>query len=474
MNVMIPKHDIKKFLSENYLLLSILIGTTLVSLSIGPFQNGDTQWEYDAALGVIRWGIPYASTWGNIINQPPLGFYFEALFFEIFGASITFGTTLITLFGLGSAFLVYKIGKELYGKPTGLLAAALFALTPWELALSRSFLTDTQCLFFSLLCLYIGIIAIRKRSIRLSLLSGVFFAAALLTKDFAAFILIPLFLFYLYSRPKNPKLILEQLTFFSAPALLFSWLWYQVILGKGLLYMFRSSDFSDVNYSGVTVSPSFLFRFLWNYSLGAFFVAAVVFSLLVLLLFRKELPKISQIDLICVATILPILMIDLILGVGFNLKAPYTAAVKYDYQALPFFCLIAASLVGKCVSLLKSARIKPYINRKLVFAVVVAGVFLSALAISAEIYSAHQFATSDYLLYEVTPNQTNVGYSLFNRTPTDQYSFLLNVQYLGYVVLLSGVLWVSWRKIIDFFVYSFKPMHNWIEAKNAEAMGKRR
>ena len=64
------------------------MGTTLVSLSIGPYQNGDTRWEYSAAMGVIKWGIPYVESWGNIINQPPLGFYLEALFFKAFGDSI--------------------------------------------------------------------------------------------------------------------------------------------------------------------------------------------------------------------------------------------------------------------------------------------------------------------------------------------------------------------------------------------------
>ena len=88
------------------------------------------------------------------------------------------GTVLVTLLGLGSTVVIYKIGKEIYGKPTGLFAAALFALSPWELVLSRSFLIDAQCLFFSLLCLYIGILAIRKGSVKLSMVSGVLFAAA--------------------------------------------------------------------------------------------------------------------------------------------------------------------------------------------------------------------------------------------------------------------------------------------------------
>ena len=67
---MFEKDGIRKLLSENYPILSILIGIILVSLSIGPFQNGDTQWEYQAAIGVIKWGIPYVIRLGQQHNEP--------------------------------------------------------------------------------------------------------------------------------------------------------------------------------------------------------------------------------------------------------------------------------------------------------------------------------------------------------------------------------------------------------------------
>ncbi len=465
---MFEKDGIRKLLSENYPLLSILIGIVLISLSIGPYQNGDTQWEYTAAMGVLKWGMPYVNNFGNIMNQPPLGFYVEALFFKLFGSSINTGTTLITLLGLGSTVLLYKIGKELYGKPTGLFAAALFALSPWELVLSRSFLIDAQCLFFSLFSLYVGILSIRKGSVKLSLISGVLFAAALLTKDFAVYILIPLLLFYVYSQPKNLKHVISQLTAFLLPVLLFSFLWYQVILGKGLQYMFHSSDFSDLNYNGVVLSYSFVGNFLWNYGLGFFFVIAAAFSLLLFLAFRKEFPKIFlAADLICLATILPILILDMILGAGLNLKAPYNNAIKYDYLALPFFSLIAASLVGKCLSLIKSTKIKTKAHKKTIFSIVIIGIFLLMATIFVNFIYANMLSTSDYLLFRVTMNQA-VGYSLFNYTPIANGSLLMNIQYVGYAVLLSGLLWASRNKLYGLF----KPVHRRIQGKNIKANAK--
>ena len=466
---MIGKEQAQRFLSQNYLLLTILIGTTLVSLSIGPYQNGDTQWEYSAAMGVIKWGIPYVGSLGNIINQPPLGFYLESLFFRAFGESISSATIMMTLFGLGSTLLVYKLGRLLYGKPTALIAAVLFGLTPWELALSRSFLIDVQCLFLSLLCLYVGILAMRRGSLKLSLLSGIFFAAALLTKNFAAFILIPLSLLYILSKQKKLTLTLLQVTSFALPPLLFSWLWYDFILGKGLGFMFQASDFGDLNYSGVAVSPFFAFRFLWVYSLGAFFVLAAVFSLLLIFPFRKKIQDASKVDLVCLATILPIVLIDMVLGVWLNLKVPYTSAVKYDYQALPFLCLIAASLAGKCFTLLKGVGTASQNRKRLLVAIAVVSAILLSLTIAFDVGSAHHLAMHYYIVYQVTPDQTDVGYSFFRYTPTRQFSVLVNYQYLGYAIMLLGLLRACWGELHRFFAALFKPMSLWIKTRNAAA-----
>ena len=421
-----------------------------------------------------------------------MGFYIEALFFKGFGASIINGTFLVTILGLGSTVVIYKIGKELYGKATGLFAAVLFALSPWELVLSRSFFIDVQCLFFSLLCLYVGILAIRKGSVKLSFISGVFFAAALLTKYFAAFMLIPLLIllllvsllimllimlllimliplliFWLYSKPKKAKVFLSQIITFALPPVLFSLLWYQVVLGKNLLYMFGHSDFRDLNYNGVNVSYSFVSVFLWNYGLGVLFVVATAFSLILLFVFRKEMPKAFRFDIISLATILPILIIDTILGAGLNLKAPYNNAIKYDYFALPFFCLIAASLAGKCLLLLNLTKLKPKLNKNLIIAIVIAGGLLLAATIYGNFVSAHHLSTSDFLLFRVRLDQL-IGYFLLNYAPINQDSLLLSVQYLGFAVLLSGLLWASRHKLRSFFA-SLKPAQSLNETKNAKS-----
>lgn len=437
----------KTFLSENYPLFGILLGVVLVSVSLGPFQNFDTQLEYEAASGVIRWGMPYMKYYGDMINQPPLGFYTEALFFKIFGLSFNNGVALITLFGLGCAVLVYKIGKVLYGKSTALFATALFALAPWHLVLSRSFLIDVQCLFFSLLCLLVGIYAIRKDSEMLFMVSGVLFAVALLTKFFAIFVLVPLALFYFRYRQKNLRHIFAVVAYFL-PALLLFFLWYDVIWGRGLLYgeshtTFTHDDF--VNFNPAEFTPSYLFvgNFLWTV-LGELFLIATILSLLVCLSRRKLFEKILPFDLMFAATIVTVLGVNTFLGASLNLSFPYNNVVKYSYPALPFFSLLAASLTAKCLSLFNSVKSKEKLS-SLLFSVASAGLVLLVISMFLNMSYVQQFSTSDHLLFKVERDR-DAGYSFINSSPLAD-SLLMNIQYLGFAFVLSGLVWASRHKI---------------------------
>ncbi len=443
---MFSEHGLRKLLSEHYALMGILIGIVLVSFTISPFRNGDTRLEYAAASGVVNWGMPYAYSIPNIIDEPPLGFYISGLVFKIFGLSVNNGVTLITLFGLGCTFLIYKIGKETYDKTTGLLAAALFGLAPWQLILTRSFLIDAQCLFFSMLTLYFGTLAIRKDSLKLTAIAGIFFALALITKLYAVFVLIPLLLLYLYHRPKNTKQILSQLGIFAFPAVYSSFLWYQIILGKDLLYMVTHGDFTYLNAPEVVPTPMFIWDFLVNYGLGIFFVAATLFSLIMGVLFRKHLPKQTLLfDLVCLITVVSILIVNVYLAVALNLKVPYTSAVKYDYQALPYFSLLAASLASKSVFLFRASKSQDKLGKILFSSAVFAGLLLLVAPIVANMYYAHQLSLSAYLLFRVEPDKL-IGYSFFNYFPTTPDSPLLYVQYLGFAFVLSGLLWASKHK----------------------------
>jgi 4-amino-4-deoxy-L-arabinose transferase-like glycosyltransferase len=437
--------SVVRLLSEHYSLLSILIGIVFVSVTLGPFHNMDSHLEYSAAQGVIKWGMPYQSTVGKLINQPPFGFYTEALYFKGLGMSYDIGVALITLFGLASTTLVYALGKMLYSKSTGIFAAALFALTPWQLALSRSFLIDGQCLFLSLSSLYLGIIALQKGSFRLFMVSATLFSLAFLTKFFALFTLIPLALFFFYSRPKSLIRTVKWMAAFFLPMILFVSVWYQGILGRGILNIFNHDDFNNFNSHGVVASYFFVGDFLLE-AVGSLFLVAAALSLALTFLRRDLFSKILFFDLTCLITVIVIVGINTFLGAGLNLSSPYFNPVKYDYQALPFFSLLAASLIWKSIKLVSSAGTKNTVKKAVVFSFAFCCLILIAFALFFNMTLAYRFSTWHYLLFRVEFNNY-VGYFFVNSSPIGKYSPLMAVQYVGYAFVFSGLLWASRHKL---------------------------
>jgi 4-amino-4-deoxy-L-arabinose transferase-like glycosyltransferase len=454
------KNKFKEMLSENYPLLAILIGVVLISLPLGLYQNTDTQVEFSTVQGVIKWGYPYIGVKGNLFDLPPLGFYAAALFFLIFGSTMENGVALVMLFGLATTVVVYKLGKEMYSKSTGVFAAAFFALAPWQLILTRAFLVDVQCLFLSLVCLYFGVLAIRKDSVKLALVSGIFFAAALLTKQYAVFMLIALLVLYVYHRPKNPKQILLQLGAFILPAVHATLWWYNIIMGKWLLYFVQHGDFGYFNAPEVVPSYSFITTFLIDYGLGVLFIVATAFSLVIGILFWKRFPKqFIVFDLTCLVTITFILGLNMFLGVTLNLKVPYTSAVKYSYQSLPFFSLVAGSLANKSALLFKSISVRrAYKNRPkgiLLLSLGLVGLFLLVIPLFASLNTAWQLTTLSHVRFRVQPNQ-DLGYTFLVPSPSTETIPLPSlVQFHGFITILSGLLWSSRHFLLNSIKQSF-------------------
>ncbi len=442
---MFGKINVKQFFIENYPILTVFLGYLLVAVSIGPYYNGDTAWETDAIKGVMKYGLPYTNGF-YLMDQPPLGFYIQAVIAKAFGLSINNGTFLVTLFGFGNVILVYMIGKAVYNKTTGFFAALLFAFTPWQLIMSRTMLIDVPCLFFSLLSLFVGVTAVKKGSFKLIIAAGLVFSAAFNTKLYAAFMLIPLLAYFLYYGPKRPTRMIFWALAFSIPVFVFSYLWYQSITGLGLLSIFGHTDFTVDNPSGFAPTYFFAPNFLISYGLGWFFIDAVVLSLIVYLLKRNLSRNFLVFDTICIAVIVCALSANTVLGAALDLKAPFLDAFKYDFQTLPFFSFLAASLISKSLAIFNNAKTKLKIGKIVFYMVAAVGVALVVLSIFYNMRFANLFSNADYLIFRVEPG-VDVGYSLFNLAPTSGSIVQISIQLTGFAIALSGLLWISRLKL---------------------------
>ncbi len=442
------KHSIKirTALKQNCPFLLVLAGSTLLLFASCTFYNFDSNAEFEATKGVLNYGMPYIDGQRNVLNEPPLGFYVGAAFIGSFNLAPIENTGVIvtSLFGLGCIFLVYEIGKTSYGRKTGLAAASLFALAPWQVTMSRSFLIDTQCLFFSLLYLLVGIWAIRKNSFKLVMVSGIIFGIAFMTKFFAVFTLIPLTLFYVYHYKRNLIRILAGTAFFLPSAALF-YLWYETILGHGLSAIFGHQDFETFNQPPMMPSPFFVGNYLFI-TLGASFLAATILSLTITFSQRRTLAKFISFDIVYLATFLAVASLDTYMGVGLNLKVPFVSAFKYDYQILPFLCLLAASIVGKSAIASKHAQTSGA-RKKLFTALRATGLVLLATSLGSNIISLFKISGQYFVPFTV---EGVVNYAFNSSTQITWPNPRIAVMFVGTALILLG------------FVYSIKDeLRNW-------------
>jgi putative flippase GtrA len=89
-----------------------------------------------------------------IYRAHPLLFQSLLSFIYRFGVSDFGARAVATSFGIATVILVYFLGKQLYGHRVGVMSAALLAVMPYHVAVSRQALLDTPEVFFATLALY--------------------------------------------------------------------------------------------------------------------------------------------------------------------------------------------------------------------------------------------------------------------------------------------------------------------------------
>jgi 4-amino-4-deoxy-L-arabinose transferase-like glycosyltransferase len=418
-----------QLIKKHYPLVGILIGSFLIAASMGTYTNWDSQLEYEAAAATANQGFPYLST-GLMINQPPFGFYTAAAAFPLFGASYQNTIAFTTLFGVASVALVYALGALLYGRRTGLVASALYGLIPWHVYMSRIFLIDNQYLFWSLLFLVVGVLAVRRKSDKLAAAAGVVFALALLTKLFAVFALIPFLLIILFAyRDRSFPVSKRMLLLLTLPLLLSQAVWYGIFARQNFRAVYSSTDFSHPIYVS-DASPLFV-PDIWVKSAGIFLFAGAAFAVALAFAYRAKLRALLRMDMVCLLTVAVVGAANSILVLAFHLTVPYVSVFKYSYMALPFLCLVAASVADKGAVLLAGGGWKKWVRPVLVA--------VGLLLVFASLLQSVQFLGSwvDYASFGVD----SVTYYPFNLYMQTIYGSVLHpLQYGALALILISLL----------------------------------
>lgn len=127
--------------------------------------------------------------------------------------------------------------------------------------------------------------------------------------------------------------------------------------------------------------------------------------------------------------------VDAVLAVPLNLKSPYLGAAKYLYQALPFFCLLAASLVAKAGVLSANKKIG---RQRLIWVLTCIGLGCLAVSALSYMYYLELYSHWDYVLFEVAPQ---LGFSFYNMGPTAVGSVSWYAMIVGFALAGMGLAW---------------------------------
>ncbi len=133
----------------------------------------------------------------QIMDQSAIWFWLTDLFINIFGANI-FGIRFASIiFGSLSVLVVYLIGKEIFNRKAGLIAAVISAISSYQINMMEAGM-DTSMTLFVLLSLFFFIISLRKQEKTYFYLIWVSIGLAVMIKPIAIIFLLSILICSFY------------------------------------------------------------------------------------------------------------------------------------------------------------------------------------------------------------------------------------------------------------------------------------
>lgn len=177
------KNPLIKFLTKNYDKIVLVLILALASfyrlyriqdyMTFLGDEGRDVLVVYNILHGDLTLLGPTASVGGFFLG--PIYYYFMTPFLWLFNYNPVGPAIMVALFGIVTTWFVYKIGKEFFGSAVGLVASALYAISPLVVAYSRSSWNPNLMPFFSLLAIYLVYKSMRKNNSKLLILLGFIF-----------------------------------------------------------------------------------------------------------------------------------------------------------------------------------------------------------------------------------------------------------------------------------------------------------
>lgn len=132
--------------------LALALGIRLVNLNLVGYNSDEAVY---AGQGAAIAQVPVITDHFPVFRAHPLLFQFSlAVLYKFFGLNDMMGRAASALIGVATVLLVYLLGKRLYGRQAGLIAALLLAVMPYHVVPTRQVLLDGPMTLMSTLALY--------------------------------------------------------------------------------------------------------------------------------------------------------------------------------------------------------------------------------------------------------------------------------------------------------------------------------
>lgn len=208
-------HQVTSFIKKNYItliLLSIIFLASFLRLyRISDYltflgdEGRDVLVVYKILHGDLTLLGPRASAGDFYLG--PIYYYFMTPFLFLSNYHPVGPAIMVALFGIATVYFIYRIGSEFFDKKAGLIAAALYSISPLVIMHSRSSWNPNIMPFFSIAALYAANKAIAKKKLKYFLLSGILLGVALQLHYLAIFLggilSIYIFISEIFNRSEN-------------------------------------------------------------------------------------------------------------------------------------------------------------------------------------------------------------------------------------------------------------------------------
>ncbi len=357
--------------------------------------------------------------WGMFSFQdaPPLVFFIQHLFFEIFGDRVIVAKLPFVIAGLLTIFAIFYFVQRIKDRETAVLASLMLGVSSYASWTSRSGYLEGIESFFILLTFSAMVLYVHNNNDKTWLYWGSFFLGLSVLSKYTAIFLIPALLVFFLSHRTRPSITLKKMDTWNVALQIFIGTISPIIVYNFFLYNFRghfdsalsaivglhSDDFGVIDSRGVDLHiGQNCVDFLNSFYDSSSFPFAFLFTISITWLFVKLLSR--RADVMEQALSLSIFFIL----VMFSL---FSGGTRFHSIVLPFLCIASALLIIDIKDWIKSIN-----NRKIERILLTHLEFLLSIILIFEIfYNINTNILSKPLgtagLYYSTYRQENEGFN---------------------------------------------------------------